>query len=276
MADRLRLVSVPEFVHLHVHTEYSLLDGAIRCKKLASHARELGMPAIALTDHGNMFGAIQHYSACQREGITPLLGCEVNVLRESADDRKRTVTAEVAIDGDTYAPSLDLFLSGSQAIGTPSVKTGLTRDVYLALLRVPEVEAEGGTPENPDGSGGAGELDSEADAGADSAGPDGAPTDADVGALAPEQAVIRVIVQPMVVWLWVGGIVMAGGLLLMGVPGFTFFVVGLVAVTMVVGLVVILAAMILLLAWSLHSIELQREQVHRELHAAEQIRAHNS
>ncbi len=96
MADGLRLVSVPEFVHLHVHTEYSLLDGAIRCKKLASHARELGMAAIALTDHGNMFGAIQHYTACQREGITPLLGCEVNVLRESAGDAAKLGSGDEA------------------------------------------------------------------------------------------------------------------------------------------------------------------------------------
>ena len=71
-----------DFVHLHVHSEYSLLDGAIRCKSLASHAQEQGMRAVGLTDHGNMFGAITHYQACKQAGITPILGCEVNVLRE--------------------------------------------------------------------------------------------------------------------------------------------------------------------------------------------------
>jgi DNA polymerase III subunit alpha len=73
-----------EFVHLHVHTEYSLLDGAIRCKALADAAKARGMRAIAITDHGNMFGAITHYTSCQKAGIQPILGCEVNVLRGAA------------------------------------------------------------------------------------------------------------------------------------------------------------------------------------------------
>jgi len=71
-----------EFVHLHVHSEYSLLDGSIRCKSLADSARQLGMPAVALTDHGNMFGAITHYQRCLATDVTPILGCEVNVLRD--------------------------------------------------------------------------------------------------------------------------------------------------------------------------------------------------
>ncbi len=71
-----------DFVHLHAHSEYSLLDGAIPCKSLAARAKAHGMRGIALTDHGNMFGAITHYKACQGYGITPILGCEVNVLRD--------------------------------------------------------------------------------------------------------------------------------------------------------------------------------------------------
>ena len=70
-----------EFVHLHVHSQYSLLDGALRVKDLASRAKNQGMRAVALTDHGNMFGAIQHYKACQGVGVQPILGCEVNVAR---------------------------------------------------------------------------------------------------------------------------------------------------------------------------------------------------
>jgi DNA polymerase-3 subunit alpha len=77
-------LAVAEFVHLHVHTEYSLLDGAIRCKGLAEAAKARGMRAIAITDHGNMFGAITHYSACAKAGIRPILGCEVNVVRGAA------------------------------------------------------------------------------------------------------------------------------------------------------------------------------------------------
>lgn len=56
-----------DFVHLHVHSEYSLLDGANRIKDLPKKAKELGMSAIAITDHGNMFGAIEFYKACKKE-----------------------------------------------------------------------------------------------------------------------------------------------------------------------------------------------------------------
>ncbi|MBI4704193.1 MAG: DNA polymerase III subunit alpha [Deltaproteobacteria bacterium] len=72
-----------EFVHLHVHSEYSLLDGAIRCTELAPLAKRLGMRAVALTDHANMFGALRHYRSCQAQGVGAILGCEVNVLRET-------------------------------------------------------------------------------------------------------------------------------------------------------------------------------------------------
>lgn len=65
------------FVHLHVHSEYSLLDGACRTKDLVRAAKELGAPAIALTDHGNLFGAIEFYSNAVSEGIKPIIGCEL-------------------------------------------------------------------------------------------------------------------------------------------------------------------------------------------------------
>lgn len=67
------------FVHLHVHSEYSLLDGSCRVKKLPQMAKELGMNSIALTDHGVMFGVIDFYKACKSEGIKPLIGCEIYV-----------------------------------------------------------------------------------------------------------------------------------------------------------------------------------------------------
>ena len=67
------------FVHLHVHTEYSLLDGACRIKGLAKRVRELGQTAVAITDHGCMYGAIDFYRACKEEGIKPIIGCEVYV-----------------------------------------------------------------------------------------------------------------------------------------------------------------------------------------------------
>jgi DNA polymerase-3 subunit alpha len=65
------------FVHLHVHSEYSLLEAACRIKPLAKKAKEMGMPALALTDNGNMFAAIEFYFACKDAGVKPLLGLEV-------------------------------------------------------------------------------------------------------------------------------------------------------------------------------------------------------
>jgi len=67
------------FVHLHLHTEYSLLDGAIRIKRLAARLRELGMTSCAITDHGVMYGAVEFYKAMTEEGIHPIIGCEVYV-----------------------------------------------------------------------------------------------------------------------------------------------------------------------------------------------------
>jgi DNA polymerase-3 subunit alpha len=78
---------VSEFVHLHVHSQYSLLDGAARVKDVVSRAKKLGQRALALTDHGNMFGAIQHYKACKDAGLSAILGCEVNVSRAWGRDR---------------------------------------------------------------------------------------------------------------------------------------------------------------------------------------------
>ncbi|MBP9707975.1 MAG: PHP domain-containing protein, partial [Oligoflexales bacterium] len=67
----------PAFVHLHVHSEYSLFDGAIRIKDLIRKAEKLGHKAIALTDHGNLFAAIEFYTKAKAAGIKPILGCEI-------------------------------------------------------------------------------------------------------------------------------------------------------------------------------------------------------
>ena len=68
-----------DFVHLHLHTEYSLLDGACRIGELISHVKNIGQKAVAMTDHGNMFGAIEFYDECKAQGIKPIIGCEVYV-----------------------------------------------------------------------------------------------------------------------------------------------------------------------------------------------------
>jgi len=77
------------FIHLHLHTQYSLLDGAIRHDDLFSLAREYKMSALAMTDHGNMFGAIEFYEKAQHYGIKPIVGCEVYVAPESRFDKGR-------------------------------------------------------------------------------------------------------------------------------------------------------------------------------------------
>ena len=77
-----------KFVHLHVHTDYSLLDGACRIDRLMDRALALGMPAIALTDHGNLFGAIEFYNSAKAKGIKPLIGCELYLVENSRLEKK--------------------------------------------------------------------------------------------------------------------------------------------------------------------------------------------
>ena len=79
--------TVPDFVHLHVHTQYSLLDGAIRIDDLLKRAAEFGMHAVALTDHGTMFGAVEFYEKAVKAGIKPIIGCEIYVAPRTRFDK---------------------------------------------------------------------------------------------------------------------------------------------------------------------------------------------
>jgi DNA polymerase-3 subunit alpha len=81
-------MSHAEFVHLHLHTEYSLLDGACRLDRLMDKAHELNFPALAITDHGVLYGAIDFYGAARERGITPIIGCEVYVAPGSRLEKK--------------------------------------------------------------------------------------------------------------------------------------------------------------------------------------------
>jgi DNA polymerase-3 subunit alpha len=74
---------MPGFVHLHTHSDYSLLDGAASIEELVGRARELAQPALALTDHGNMFGALRFYKECLKQGLKPIIGCEFYLAPES-------------------------------------------------------------------------------------------------------------------------------------------------------------------------------------------------
>ena len=76
-----------EFVHLHLHTDYSLLDGAIKIGPLAKKAAELQMPAVAMTDHGNLYGALSFYHKMRDAGVKPIIGMEGYIARGSRFDK---------------------------------------------------------------------------------------------------------------------------------------------------------------------------------------------
>jgi DNA polymerase-3 subunit alpha len=81
-------VSSTPFVHLHCHTEYSLLDGCNKIPDMVARAKELGQPAVAMTDHGVMCGAIQFYKECKKQGVKPLIGCELYIAQRGMHDKE--------------------------------------------------------------------------------------------------------------------------------------------------------------------------------------------
>lgn len=82
------------FTHLHLHTEFSLLDGACRINELVKQAKRLNMQSLAITDHGNMYGAVDFYKACKKEGIKPIIGCEVYVAKRTRFDKDKILDKE--------------------------------------------------------------------------------------------------------------------------------------------------------------------------------------
>jgi DNA polymerase III subunit alpha len=86
-----------QFVHLHLHTDYSMLDGACGVDKLVHRVHELGMPAVAMTDHGNIFGAVEFVNAAHKAGVKPIIGCELYVCKKDDHNIQRTPP-----EGDTY------------------------------------------------------------------------------------------------------------------------------------------------------------------------------
>jgi DNA polymerase III subunit alpha len=86
-----------QFVHLHLHTDYSLLDGACDVEKLCERVEELGMPAVAMTDHGNIFGAVHFVNAAHKHGVKPIVGCELYICKKDDHNIERTPP-----EGDTY------------------------------------------------------------------------------------------------------------------------------------------------------------------------------
>jgi DNA polymerase III subunit alpha len=113
-----------EFVHLHVHSQYSMLDGAIRIERLCKAVKDEGMKAVALTDHGNMFGAMQLYKSAKGAGIKPILGCEVNFVPDRKDGKPPHHLVLLASGQDGYKNLVKIvslgWVSGMQK-GVPVV-----------------------------------------------------------------------------------------------------------------------------------------------------------
>lgn len=144
------------FVHLHVHTEYSLLDGACRIDSLVEQVKELGMDAVAITDHGSMFGVIDFYRACVKNGIKPIMGCEVYTAARSRFDKDSRLDADQGhlillaknstgyknlmklvsagyIEGFYYKPRIDISLLEQYHEGLICLSACLAGDIPRAL-----------------------------------------------------------------------------------------------------------------------------------------------
>ncbi len=154
-----------KFVHLHIHSEFSLLDGANRIKDLPVRAKELGMDSIAITDHGVMFGAIDFYKACKKEGVKPIIGCEVYVAPRSRTDKQpgidnhyyhlillaknnegyRNLSKLVSlsfVDGYYYKPRIDREILEKYHEGLICLSACLAGEVNQALLSGQNEKAE--------------------------------------------------------------------------------------------------------------------------------------
>ena len=146
------------FTHLHVHSEYSLLDGMCRIKDLPKRAKELGQDAIALTDHGAMYGAVDFYKECKKEGIKPIIGCEVYVTKDRFDRSARSsgneanhlvllckneegynnliqIVSAGFVEGFYYKPRVDTEILKKYKGGIIALSACLAGEIPRALLR---------------------------------------------------------------------------------------------------------------------------------------------
>ncbi|MBP1721085.1 MAG: polymerase alpha subunit, partial [Deltaproteobacteria bacterium] len=148
-----------DFVHLHVHTQYSLLDGTIRLQDVLKKARELRMPAVAMTDHGNIYGAVDFYQSAYRQGIKPIIGCELYVAPRGRLDKSVESAGETArhlivlvknfqgyknlikltslgfLEGFYYRPRVDKDLLAKHSEGLIALSACLHGEVADYLLR---------------------------------------------------------------------------------------------------------------------------------------------
>jgi len=147
-----------DFVHLHVHTEYSLLDGANKIKDLIKYTASLGMKSIAITDHGVMYGVIDFYKEAKKHGIKPILGCEVYMASRSRFDKQTGIDSDYShlillarnqtgyknlmklvskgfTEGYYYKPRIDMDLLSRHAEGLIALSACLSGDIPKAVLR---------------------------------------------------------------------------------------------------------------------------------------------
>jgi len=151
-----------EFVHLHVHTEYSLLDGSIKCSDLAAKTAEYNMPAVAITDHGAMYGVVEFYESCIQAGVKPVLGCEVYVQPEGHTCKERNaqnyhllllaedqtgfrnlikLVSTANTDGFYYKPRIDHELLSRYSKGLIASSACLAGEIPSLLIQKNEKEA---------------------------------------------------------------------------------------------------------------------------------------
>ncbi|MFB0971476.1 MAG: PHP domain-containing protein, partial [Neofamilia sp.] len=146
-----------DFVHLHVHSEYSLLDGSARIRDMVSRVKELGMNSLALTDHGSMYGILQFYKACKDEGINPILGSEVYVTAGDMTEKNQgnrqyfhlvllaennigyqnlmKIVSIGNVDGFYYRPRVDYEVLKKYSEGIIATSACLSGEVQEYLLR---------------------------------------------------------------------------------------------------------------------------------------------
>ena len=145
------------FVHLHLHTEYSLLDGAVRIPDLMKKAVAFGSPAVAMTDHGNMYGAIEFYNEAQKAGVKPIIGCEVYMAPGSMTDKSATSARDACfhftllakdaggyhnllklvsaghLEGFHYKPRIDKELLSRHSTGLIGMSACLKGEINMAI-----------------------------------------------------------------------------------------------------------------------------------------------
>ena len=150
------------FVHLHVHSEYSILDGAARVGDLVKKAKELGMPAVAITDHGNMFASCKFFDECKKQGVKPIFGCEFYVCDDLTVKQGKTKLNHLVLlvkneqgyksisklnaiayrDGFYYKPRIDLKTLEEYKDGLVCLSACLAGDIPQAILHGDFEEAE--------------------------------------------------------------------------------------------------------------------------------------